>query len=191
MVLLASPCVTFANPIDVTYTVTGNSGNYVLDFTVTNNMTAFPSEDIYFFGVYLPNGSVNDSPTGYDPAFYPTWNNSSPVNYGGSNIVYNNVWIDFRANHFPGSASATSLSGFKVGISDTDIPSTVNWFAFASGSVVYTGGGNFSPGIGERNPGFEGIAAFTVPEPATLTLICGGIAFIGVGQLRRWRRNPV
>jgi hypothetical protein len=31
-----------ANPILVSYTVTGNPGNWTLDFSVTNNMTATP-----------------------------------------------------------------------------------------------------------------------------------------------------
>jgi len=170
-----------ANPIDVSYTVSGTSGAYVLDFTVTNNLLAFPSQNVYFFGVDLSGRDITGSPADYDPNAWPSWTNTS---FGGSSTVYNNNWIDnIYTDLLPGS----SLSGFDVQISDAVAPTAVSWFAFAySPDDVdpYTGGGNFN---GQQNPGFEGIAGTdpSVPEPTTWIGMLTGLACIGLWQRKR------
>lgn len=178
-----------SNPIDVSYTASGTSGNYLLNFTVVNNMTSNPTQDIYLFGVRLDNSSVQGSPTGFDSSFYTTWNNQTN-GYGGSNTDYNAVWVDFSKSHFPGSSSPTSLSGFTVKVTGLNLPTTVNWFAYSisSTSSPYTGDGNFYAGSpNNSNVGFEGtfVHPSNVPEPSTFALLSlSGIA-CGVWNLRR------
>jgi hypothetical protein len=57
----------FAQPV-VTYTASGASGDYTLNFTV-NNTTPDRGEDIYFFGV-LTDESISSTPSGYYSTFY-------------------------------------------------------------------------------------------------------------------------
>jgi hypothetical protein len=54
-----------ANPVDVSYTVTGSAGNWTLDFSVTDNLGG--TNDIYFFGVELSARDIVGSPTNWDP----------------------------------------------------------------------------------------------------------------------------
>jgi hypothetical protein len=176
-----------AGPISVTYTVSGTSGDYTLDFTVSNNMTGFPSQDVYFFGVELSGRDIVGSPSAdWNPNSWVSWNNTT---FGGSSIVYNNNWIDFG---YTGLLPGTSLSGFDVQISDAVAPTSVNWFAFAyspDDADPYTGGGNFNS---EENPGFEGVTGAvspnaSAPEPAAGTLLLTGLAAIGLWQRFRQR----
>jgi hypothetical protein len=172
-----------ANPIDVSYTVSGTSGAYVLDFTVTNNLLAFPSQDVYFFGVDLSGRDIIGSPAGYDPNDWTSWTNTS---YGGSSTVYNNNWIDSSySDLLPGG----SLSGFEVQISDPVAPTAVSWFAYAysaDDADPYTGGGNFNS---QQNPGFEELAGTgtgaSVPEPTTWIGMLTGLACLGLWHRKR------
>jgi hypothetical protein len=165
-----------ADPVDVSYTVTGSAGNWNLDFSVANNLGG--TNDIYFFGVDLSGRNITGSPTNWDPNNWPTWNNSP---YGGSNTTYNNVWIDFGPNEIVPSAT---LSGFDVAVSDLNAPTSVQWFAVALNGI-YTGGGNFN---NSSNPGFEGTATSgaAVPEPASLALLGAGV--LGVAASRRKKK---
>jgi hypothetical protein len=157
-------------PVDVTYNLSGTPGNWVYDFTVTNNIK--PADmDIYFFGVELSARDIVGSPTNWDPNVWASWNNSG---YGGSNINYNNNWIDQTfSTLFPGQ----KLNGFKVHSTDQTAEKEVNWFLFGYGTQggQYVDGGNFNS---NGNPGFEGVA---VPEPATL----GALALGLLAALRR------
>jgi hypothetical protein len=170
--------VASAGAIDVTYAVSGSPGAWDLNFTVANNMTVGPEQDIYQFGVQLSAPGIIGSPAGYDP-------NSPfallPIFAGGSSILYNNVWVDFvDFNHL---LSGTSLSGFIVEVTDAVAPASVPWFAYAYPSSfnpdeVYTGSGAFAndPTFGA---GFEGVAT---PEPSTLGLLVIGL---GIGVFLR------
>jgi hypothetical protein len=180
--------VASAGAIDVTYTVSGLPGAWDLNFTVANNMTAGPEQDIYQFGVQLSVPGIIGSPTGYDPnATSLPWTNFFN---GGQPIFYNNVWVDFfDFNHL---LSGTSLSGFIVEVPDDVAPAIVPWFAYAYPSSqdpadLYTGLGAFAvdPSFGA---GFEGIASPDVvsPEPSTL-----GLLVIGLGIGVFLRRNVV
>ena len=161
-----------AAPIGVTYTVSGSSGNWTLDFTVANNLVGAADQALYLFGVNLSAPNVVGSPASYDPTVYQTWTNSG---LGGSSILYNNVWLDATAsNLLPGS----SLTGFEVNITDAIAPQSVQWFAFTVGSTSYTGGGSF--GSDPTNPGFEGV---TTPEPPSFAF--GLLALASVLRLRR------
>src|ERR1035441_6009588 len=92
-VVFAACSVASAGAIDVTYAVSGSAGAWDLNFTVANNMTGGPEQDIYQFGVQLSVPGIIGSPTGYDPnATTLPWTNFFN---GGSEILYNNVWADF------------------------------------------------------------------------------------------------
>jgi hypothetical protein len=170
-----------AGPIDVTYSVSGAPGAWNLDFTVVNNLTAWPNQDIYQFGVKLSAPGVTASPAGYDPTVFSSVTN---LFNGGKPIFYNNIWVDFfDLNHLlPGS----SLSGFSVQIADASPPASVDWFAFSYSSTfdpfdVYDGPDAFNvdPSFGA---GFEGVAAgevpppSTAPEPATFGVVAAALA---------------
>src|ERR1700688_2341763 len=51
-----------ADPIVVSYTVSGSSGAWVLDFSLTNNVNS--GQVVYLFGVLLPAQDILNSPAG-------------------------------------------------------------------------------------------------------------------------------
>ena len=59
-----------AQPV-VSFTISGTSGAYTLDFTVNNATPGTGGFDIYFFGV-LVDGYVSASPSGYNATTYNT-----------------------------------------------------------------------------------------------------------------------
>jgi hypothetical protein len=170
-----------ADPVDITFTVTGPSGNYDIDFTVGNNVGG--DQAVYFFGVELSANDVNGNPGLFDSSIFPTWDNSP---YGGSNLIYNNVWIESGAGIPPNG----SLSGFVVHSTDVTAPSSIHWFAYSTGNDLYLGGGNFHNSV---NPGFEGVVSSghsAVPEPSTLALAglgCLGLAIRAIRHRREIR----
>lgn len=173
LALVTTSALLHAAPVSVTYTVSGTSGDYTLDFSFTNNETG-TDQAIYLLGVYLnPSlglSSVTGSPSPYDPTIFTDWTNSG---LGGSSIDYNNVWFDASiSNLTPGE----TLTGFDVTAASATAPSFVNWFALSTGNLPYTGSGSFTND--PLNPGFEGVAS---PEPASLGLIvvalCGAMLF--------------
>jgi hypothetical protein len=161
----------------VSYTVTGSSGNWTLDFSVTNNLpSALNQLGIYFFGVELDARDIVGTPAGYDPDVWTTWDNTP---YGGSSIVYNNNWLGVSASG--GIPQGSTLSGFQVHSISSAMPSSVPWFAWAYGigSDYYTGGDPYLFSL--NNPGFEGTAT-PVPEPGLLQLPC----LVGLLGFGRW-----
>jgi PEP-CTERM motif len=171
---LGSAGLSLAAPI-VTETVSGTSGNYTLDFSVQNNLGN--TNDIYFFGVLIDSGrDIVGSPTGFNPNTWPSWSNSA---YGGSNLVYNNNWIDFTYSHLP---NGSTLGGFSVHTTDAVAPTSVHWFAYAYEGTYY-GSDHFNS---STNPGFEGVTRSAVPEPSTLVM-AGLATVIGLGY--QWRRR--
>ena len=165
-----------AAAVGVSYTVAGSAGDWTLDFNVTNGETG-TDQAIYLFGVLLSRNNVVASPAGYDPTVFDTWTNSG---LGGSDTLYNNVWLDASTSHLlPG----TSLSGFDVKVSDAIAPSSVEWFALSIGNVAYMGSGSFGD---PTNPGFEGVAS---PEAGAWVLCAVGVA--GLAVMRRRRRFRV
>ena len=166
-----------ALPIDVTYTVSGSSGDYQLDFSVTNNLNW--GQDVYFFGVQLAARDIVSSPASFNPNSWTSWNNSG---YGGSSTVYNNNWLDGGENSL---GFGQTLSGFVVHVTDWVAPTSVSWFAYSVtlNGALYLGGDNFNS---TWNPGFEGTSggSSNVPD-ACSTLILLGAAFTGMGAMRR------
>lgn len=162
-----------ADAIFVSYTVSGSPGDYDLDFRVTNNMTAWPTQILYLFGVDLPHDQVG-SPSPFVP--YDT-----PLDfavYGAANITYSDNWVEYPPQTvvLPGQ----SLSGFVVhDVTDLAAPMSVSWFAYSTSvpGIPYTGGENFNSVFSNINPGFEGVAhpAGAVPEPLSLALLATGL----------------
>jgi len=174
LMLVCSLAANIGPPM-VSYTVSGTSGDYTLDFAVNNNTNL----DLFFFGVLLSSRNITGSPPNFNPNNYLSWNNSTPYNYGGSDITYNNNWIvDDNIAPPPGSTT----SGFDVTVSDAVAPTSMNWFAYAyAGGAVYTGSGNF---FLDNEPGFEGVASAATPEPSYLAVGAGIIGLTGFRKLR-------
>lgn len=153
-----------ADFVSASYTVSGSPGNYDLNFSLTNNMLAWPTQYIYFFAVRLSAHDITGSPSGwFDNNADANW-----FNYGGSTTEYNNTWITGGDGVTPGN----TLSGFIVHDTDLIAPTSVSWSAvsYSNSQEHFTGGGNF---ITEVNPGFEGLAtpsASAVPVPSTLVM---------------------
>ena len=162
---------------EVSYTSSGSSGDYTLDFTVQNNLN--PGMDIYYFGVLLSQPNITGSPGDFGSAAIG-WNNASA---GGSSIVYNNIWLD---NSYSSLPAGNSLSGFDVQISNAVAPTSVEWFVYAYYGEPWTGGGNFNT---DSNPGFEGIATLSnVPDAGSTMAMLGG-AFAAMGAFARRSRK--
>jgi hypothetical protein len=161
----------YAGPI-VSFDVSGSSGDWTLDFSVTNTLGG--SNYIYFFGVELPARDITGSPSGWNPNMHISWDNAG---LGGSNITYNNVWIN-------GSIlDGQTLSGFEVHDTSATAPTSVSWFAFAYyPNGTYSGTDYFWSDI---NPGFEGTAS--VPLPPTVLLLGSGL--LGLAGWRRFKKE--
>jgi hypothetical protein len=162
-----------ASPVVVTETISGSSGAWVYDFSVTNNIGG--TENIFTFGVKLPTANETGIPAG--------WINLgvsfNTVIAGGPNTVFNNNWLATTAVFAPG----VTFSGFEVTDTSTTPVSSVDWFVFAESprGDAYTGGGNFN---NNTVPGFAGTVS-AVPEPSTWSMMILGFAGLGFMAHRR------
>ena len=161
----------------VTYTATGSAGAWDLNFQLTNNFMAGEG-DFYFLGVLLDTGrQIIATPTGYDSDKFHQWSNQS---YGGSETMYNNIWLNLYSRPDDVVPSA-SKHGFIARSNSLVAPTSVPFFAFAAAGI-YHGQSNYS---NYWNPGFEGTAVLTttsVPEP-------GAFAVLGIGLIALVRKR--
>jgi hypothetical protein len=180
-----------ASPVDVSYTVSGSPGDWLIDFSITNNLEA--DFDIYFFGIQLP------SP---DPVmvYYPShWEAAPPVfNPWPPTFVtptepwpisqtYNTLWCVPGCTDFAqGIAPDQTLSGFEAIDSGSTRPSSLPWFLFAhSDDITYAGNG-CDYLCQSVEPGFIGTA--TIPLPGTLPLLISGLGALALLDRRRRRK---
>lgn len=186
--ILAGAPAAQAAVVDVSFTTTGVSGDWIYDFTLANNLGG--TNALYFFGVVAPATDVVEAPGVWteSPGNTP-WSNAS---YGGSNIAYNNVWcVNGCGDISAGIPSGQSLSGFKVHDVSTTAQTSFAWFTFAIGGN-YDGPECFNCG---GNPGFEGVTGQAgpggpgVPEPATWAMMI--IGFGAAGSMIRRRKAVV
>ncbi len=164
-----------AAPVDVSYSVTGSAGSWDYDFSVTNNIGG--GQDLYFFGVNLPDHNPTNDPSGFNSNVWLTWNNT----LSGGTGIYNNNWIDFS---FAGLPSGSTVSGFTVHDTSAGSFSSVAWFAFGAGGS----GGDLTGCIqcSSFNPGYEGVASISaVPEPETYAMLLAGLGLLGFAARRR------
>lgn len=164
IVLLAAlvilPLPLMASPIVVSYTVTGYSEDWTLDFSVTNNLSGSPNQTFYFFGVDLfPSlTDITGVPTNDDWGIHSSWNNFAD---GGSSETYPTVWFD---NNYSADllTPGTTTTGFDATIIYNVAPTSVHWFAYTvdPAHLPYTGGGSF---VSDYAPGLR---AFPRKPPA-------------------------
>lgn len=165
----------FSATVDVEYDYSGVPGNYLLDFTVTNNIDASYGQNLYFFGVDLAYSSSQGSPSGWG-YWGNTWDNQY---YGGSDRDYPSTWITWNDSY--SLKSGNSLSGFTVPVSV--IPETIHYYAYLLGSVDYYGDDAFFKG---KNPGFEGVVnGNVVPEPVSSLLFGIGGAAMALARKKK------
>ncbi len=187
LVLLGSMSIAQASAVDVRYTVSGSAGAWLYDFSFTNNIGG--GNEIYSVGVRL--NVLNHS-----PGFPLGWSIGSPgganwFNNGGSNTNYNNTWVTCLTASCPINFVAPeadinpgeTTSGFKVLDIGATALTNVSWYALAFGGVATAPGCSFNCLPQFRNPGFEGLAAVTVPLPPALWLL--GSAFGLMAAIRR------
>src|SRR6185295_2400279 len=77
---LSSPA--WANLVDVDYTVSGQPGDWTLDFALTNNVAGPADWTLYKFGVALPESNIISQPL--------AWHEIAPVSINGT--TYNEAW---------------------------------------------------------------------------------------------------
>ena len=97
-----------ASPIDVSYSVSGSPGEWLLDFTVTNNLDQFggPGQLIYLFAVALPSTDISLSP--------PNWAYAQQNVEYASGPVYNNAWCINACIDNPRKPPGRSLYGTRL-----------------------------------------------------------------------------
>jgi hypothetical protein len=162
-----------AAPVESTFTTTGTAGEWIADFTLTNNLD--DTNNLYFFGVLAPTKEIVGSPTDSG------WTASPLVMYDviPSGTAYNNMWCCNMQN---GVKPGQSVSGFKVSFNTVAAPTAVQFFAYAYGGTM-------------GNPVFEGNSLSLtavdepsdVPEPASLALFGLGAGLLGFTSRRKTR----
>jgi hypothetical protein len=176
--IMATPFDVLAGPIDVTFTVTPEFNDFLLNFSVTNNIGA--GDQIWFFGVNISSGSDIPSfgvPLGWaDVGSGVPYNNNWMTNPVGPNtILFGQTLSGFIARDND-SVAPPSNALFALGAPAqlTIGPDTIDWIAY---TVDDTGHGGSMTGTASN--------VTPVPEPSGLMLLCTGLGMLGITRLRR------
>jgi hypothetical protein len=179
---VASFCApVYAKSVDVNFTVTGQAGNWVVDFSFTNNLSSAAS--LYLLGVKT-DGVFVGAPSPYIRSFAGGANIGT---WGDSSTWYPIAWLDLTALNGSqagqGLRPGQTLSGFKIRTSAIAEPTSFEWFAQTRGAVVTE---VFDFGSASA-AGFKGTAtvAAAVPEPETYALMLVGLGVLGSLARRR------
>jgi hypothetical protein len=166
----------------LTYSVTGSAGDWMLDFSVTNNLGG--TNAVYIFGVYPV-----DSPL---PLSFISWTDIGTFALVSGGEPYQ-AWCWDHCNAIdPGIQGVAiqpgvTLSGFMALSSATAFPTSIGWFASAKDGI-YTGPGTVAAYSTIQAPFFEGTAVTlppAIPEPSTWAMLLVGFAGIGFMSYRR------
>jgi hypothetical protein len=147
----------FADPVVTTYSISGSPGNWMLDFSVTNNI-GISGMDVYYVGFSVPSGSISGLPANwiqYDT--YPL----QAYDYGVSipDMIQN----------------GETLGGFRVSVAN--LPTQIPWFAYAYNWE--------NPGANPSYEGIAAESNPTVPEPTSLLFLGTGLGILGLAGWRR------
>jgi hypothetical protein len=205
LALLGASATANANPVDVSYTISGSADNWVYDFSVTNNIVANNVSPGYgTFGIFKFATDTNacclqgsSSPTG--------WPQTGAYFSGPDSTTYNNSWTNpapyvvLNTQVATGILPGQTLSGFILSDPfDTTPVLSFNWTVYAQGPGDYKGPDNvtYSGQAGDA-PIFDGTATATlsvpsgVPEPSTWAMMLLGFAGIGFMAYRRKSKPPL
>ena len=182
-------------PVDASYTYSGSSGNWLVDFTFTNNFTQAGHWSLYFAGIRLGATDIANAPSGFNTnigTYDAATLNGGTAPVMATPLVYNNNWFNPQENTLlPGD----SLGGFRATSHATDAPIEVSWLVFVDNFEAPYAGDDYIYRIG--NPGFQGVARGvstnpaadpnTVPEPGTMSLVVVALGLTGLIARRRAR----
>src|SRR5262249_21273651 len=132
--LLFGPLAAQANTVDASYTISGSAGNWLYDFSFTNNIGS--TNNIYAMELTIANtATVAGSPTSWGQGSF------TPIEWCyASNCSYSGV-----TNLAPGD----TLSGFLVHYTGETPLSSIGWVVYAEGGT-YFGSDNIN---NYNNPG--------------------------------------
>jgi hypothetical protein len=183
-----------AAPVEVTYTVTGTSGNWYLNFTVSNNVDS--EYIISNFGVSA------DSRTWYEsaPTYWQAWTSIAGFNYSGQRFIFEINWTTGSSNSYSDKIdNGESLGGFVVHSTSVDMPASWYWYTNGRSPTSYSGPGNYlysNPSIPTKLT-FIGEASLStggnpntpanpsIPEPDSIFLVNLGLVSLFICSRRK------